>query len=463
MKLECLNRFDLGMRVGFVRSASVDLGGREGMLFLYSDGSSADPGEELFDYAGLKPVRIAVFTADGTRLWEKVLPRGVIAGPWFVPAVPFDLDGDGVDEIWYVNNTGAPFSILHRKLERLDGLTGETTGVWPWPDTTFNERMSLCYRYYIVAGYDRGEPVLVTCQGTYGDMYLQGWSHGMEKRWETVIRASDPGPRASHMTPVMDINGDGTDELFWGERLISLRDGREVFDYAPEYDGHSDVITPLMDYRTGELYIYTCREGGERPGQQRVYTFRGEGGVRWSALDKGHIHTGWGANVRIPTARDGGKIVMAMREHFVPDDTGFNHEVDGVFYYDAFTGEKADFSPEVRGDYLYPIDLDGDGLHEFYVAEGERRGEILSPDGKTIGGGLRIGAGCFRTGKMLGHAGEQIMGMGSGGSTVEIWGDAEAADGEIMKQRYALPYLPFMQKLMATGYNSAGSQASCGL
>ena len=460
MELKCLDRFDLGIGLGFVRSASMDLGGREGMFFLYSDGSSADPGEELFEYAGLRPVRLAVFEADGTRLWEKVLPHGVIAGPWFVPAVPFDLDGDGVDEVYYVNNTGAPFSFMHRKLERLDGLTGELTGVRPWPQNTFDERMSLSYRFYIVAGYAHGEPVLVTCQGTYGSMYLQGWSGDLVPRWETVIRASDPGPRASHMTPVMDINGDGVDELFWGERLISLDDGHEVFDYAPEYDGHSDVITPLMDYRTGEIYIYTCREGGERPGQQRVYTFRAGGGAAWSALETGHIHTGWGANVRLPDEQSDGKIVMAMRQHFVPDDTGFNHEVDGVFYYDAFTGEEADFRPEVRGDKLYPVDLNGDGLHEFLVGEGERTGDVLGPDGRMAG---HMGVRCFRVGKTLGHAGEQIMGIGADGRSVEIWGDADARDGEIMKIRYGLPYLPFMQKLMATGYNSAGSQAACGI
>ena len=460
MKPVCLNRYEFNERIGCVRSAAVNLDGEEGMLFLWSDGGSADPGEELFDYAGLRPVRLSVFTADGRRLWEKVLPHGVIAGPWFVPAVPFDLDGDGTDEIWFVNNTGAPFSFLHRKLERLDAATGETTGVWPWPGNTFEERMSLSYRFYIVAGYAHGEPVLVTCQGTYGNMYLQGWSRDVKPRWETVIRAEDPGPRASHMTPVMDINGDGVDELFWGERIISLDDGREVLDYAPEYNGHSDVITPLMDYASGRVYVYTCREGGEVPGQQRVYTFYGEGGVAWSAIEKGHMHTGWGANVRLRDDGGADKIVMAMREHFVPDDTGFNHEVDGVFYFDAFTGKEAAFSPEIRGDKLYPVDLDGDGLHEFFAGEGERAGELLDTDGKAVG---RIPVRCFRIGKMLGHPGEQIMGVGSDGHAVEIWGDAEARDGEIMRKRYALPYLPFMQKLMATGYNSAGSQASCGI
>ena len=458
MKLECLKRFDLGMPLGFVRSANVDLGGRQGMLFLYSDGCGADPGEELFQYKGLKPVRVAVFEMDGTRLWEKTLPDGVIAGPWFVPAVPFDMDGDGIDEIYYVNNTGAPFSFMHRKLERLDALTGETTGVWPWPQNTFNERLSLCYRFYIVAGYAHGEPVLVTCQGTYGNMYLQGWNNDMEKRWDIAIGADEPGPRASHMTPVMDINGDGVDELFWGERLISLDDGHEVLDYAPEYNGHSDVITPLMDYRTGDIYIYTCREGGEAPGHQRVYTFRAEGGVAWSAVDDiGHMHTGWGANIL-----DGyGKVCMAMRQHFVPDDSGFNHEVDGIFYWDAFTGKPVDFHPVERGDKIYPIDLNGDGYHEFIVGwEGEHSGDVLDRRGQVID---HLGGDIIRMGKMIGRDGEQVMRVGEDGRSVEIWGDAEARDGDIMKRRYSLPYLNFMQKLMATGYNSVGSEASCGL
>ena len=457
MRLVSFNRYDLGMPLGFVRSANADLGNRKGMLFLYSDGPATDPGEELFDYRGLKPVRLAVFTADGTRLWEKTLPWGVIAGPWFVPAVPFDMDGDGIDEIYYVNNTGAPFSFMHRKLERLDGLTGETTGVWHWPENTFNERLSLCYRFYIVAGYAHGEPVLVTCQGTYGNMYLQGWSGGMEKRWETVIAADDPGPRASHMTPVLDVNGDGVDELFWGERLISLDDGHEVLNYAPEYNGHSDVITPFLDYETGKKYIYACREGGETEGQKRVYTFRAEGGVAWSAVDHGHMHTGWGANI-LPGFR---KVAMAMREHFVPDDSGFNHEVDGVFYFDALTGEPMEFHPAVRGDKLYPVDLNGDGYHEFFVGEGEERsGDILDREGKPVD---HLPVGCIRIGKMTDHPGEQIMGVGKDRRSVEIWGDADAADGAIMKMRYLEPYLHFMQKLMATGYNSVGSQAACGM
>jgi two-component sensor histidine kinase len=46
-------------------------------------------------------------------------------------------------------------------------------------------------------------------------MGICAWSKGMEKRWELIIDETDKGPRGSHMCPVIDINGDGTDELLY--------------------------------------------------------------------------------------------------------------------------------------------------------------------------------------------------------------------------------------------------------
>lgn len=453
MKLERVRNYDLGMQVHFIRSANVKLGDKDGMLFVYSDGYGIDPGEELlqFKYNGI--VHIAVFTEDGKRLWDKQLPDGVMSGIWFVPAVPLDMDKDGVDEIYYVNNTGAPFSFMHRKLERINALTGEVTGVWPWPQNTFNERLSLCYRFYIVAGYAHGEPVLVTCQGTYGNMYLQGWSGNMEKRWDITIPASAPGPRASHMTPVLDINGDGVDELFWGERLLSMDDGSEVIDYAPDYNGHSDVILPFIDYKTGETFIFTCREDDDVPGVDRAFTFYAKGGVKWHGIDHGHIHTAWAANM------DGRKVIMCKRQKFVPDDTGFVHELDGIFYFDAYTGEPLNIELPCRGDLLYPIDIDGDGEHEFLADGGEYAGKLIDRHGNVL---AETGSP-FRMGRMLDMPGEQIMTVAPDGHTVTIWADTEAKDSEIMTKRLENGYLLYMQKLMATGYNSIGSQVSCAM
>ena len=57
------------------------------------------------------------------------------------------------------------------------------------------------------------KPVLVTAQGTYRDMYLQGYGEGMEKRWDIKIPYDDGGARSSHLCPVLDFNDDGVDEL----------------------------------------------------------------------------------------------------------------------------------------------------------------------------------------------------------------------------------------------------------
>ncbi|MBO5070868.1 MAG: hypothetical protein J6C37_10995 [Roseburia sp.] len=459
MELKCLASFDLGVVPHMLRSSNVTLKDREAILFLYSAGIAVDPGEELFQFKGIQPVHMALFELDGRKIWDKQLPDGVLPGPWFVPVVAFDMDEDGQDEIYFVNNTGAPFSFLHRKLERLDALTGETTCVWKWPDTTFHERMSLSYRFYIVAGYAHGKPVLVTAQGTYSNMYLQGWNNDMEKRWAIEIPASAPGPRASHVTPVIDINEDGVDELFWGERLLSLDDGHEVINYAPDFNGHSDGIIPYQDYETGKWYVFTCREDEGPKDQKRVYSFKSNGEVAWAQIDYGHMHDAWGANVL-----DGHKkIFMTMRNRFVPDDSGFNHVEDGIFYFDALTGEPVDFKLPCRGTDVIPLDLDGDGYHEFLVTAGAMAGSILNRFGEVIATLPTGELYNVRMGKILSVPGEQMMLIAKESTKVEIYGDTEACDGAIMQKRYATGYLTFMQKLMASGYNSFGSHVACGV
>ena len=40
---------------------------------------------------------------------------------WFCPVFPFDLDGDGADEIWFVDNVDSdhPLSLRGQRLARL--------------------------------------------------------------------------------------------------------------------------------------------------------------------------------------------------------------------------------------------------------------------------------------------------------------------------------------------------------
>ena len=116
MKLEELAAFDLGVEAGFLHSSTVQLKGRQGILFVYSAGPAVDPGEECFRIQGIQPVHVALFEMNGRRIWDKQLPDGVLPGIWFVPVLPFDMNRDGEDEIYVLNNTGAlKGAILDRK------------------------------------------------------------------------------------------------------------------------------------------------------------------------------------------------------------------------------------------------------------------------------------------------------------------------------------------------------------
>lgn len=474
MELKCIAEFDLGITLGQVRSVPVSLGDKgEAVLFCYSSHPGIDPWEEAFNFP-TDTLKFALFTRGGERLWTRDLGGSVIPGIWFTPFLSFDLDGDDVDEIWFVNNLNneAPFSLNGRVLERIDPLTGETTGRRPWPKGTAHESMSHVYRFFIAGGYVHGQPVLLTCQGTYGDMFLQCYNPGMEQRWSIKIAASDPGARSSHVCPVIDFNDDGIDEIFWGERLISLDDGHEVFCCDREkFRGHSDIIIPFRNADDGRMYIYSCREGHDVPGEDRVWLYDDKGEPVWHAVDKGHMHFGWIAN----SGENYRKIAMAMRLNRVVVENGLMREAEpDVFLFDAMIGEPAELPFCGDGDLasdLIPLDFDGDGYHEFFVKNDERstnpktenskRGRVIDRFGNDCG---YIGGKQVRSGKIFQDIpGDQIMQFYPKERVVRVWGCPDAVESDVYKARHASPFHERNQHMMGTGYNHINGVISCAM
>jgi hypothetical protein len=112
---------------------------------------------------------------------ETRLGTSVVPGHPFCNFFAFDLDGDGVDEIWFVNNLDEvhPFNLYEFCLERVDPFTGNTTGQWPWPHKDTNQPLSHLFRNHIFGGYVHEKPVLITAQGTYGPTFFQAWMPDM--------------------------------------------------------------------------------------------------------------------------------------------------------------------------------------------------------------------------------------------------------------------------------------------
>ena len=114
MNMQCIKEFSLGQELGQLRSVPVALGeGKpEAVLFVYSTQPNIDPGHELFNYPK-DTLKMSLYTLDGIPMWTRDLGWGVIPGVWYMPFMSFDLDQDGVDEIWFLNNLNPelPFSL----------------------------------------------------------------------------------------------------------------------------------------------------------------------------------------------------------------------------------------------------------------------------------------------------------------------------------------------------------------
>jgi hypothetical protein len=311
--------------------------------------------------------------------------------------------------------------------------------------------MSHRYRNFVLGGHVGDEPVLVTAQGTYGPMHLQGWEWdpdaGVEPRWTFDVAADDPGARGSHMTPVLDVDGDGTDELLWGERAVELDRGTELFCADRDrWDGHSDVVQPTRHAETGEWYVYTARESSPEQ-SPRVATFDATGRRVWSALEEGHVDMGWTARI----GEDGRHVALAVRiDAKRAGRSGFGRDGVEEFHYDAYTGEPRRQSFPLYGS--VPVDLDGDGRHELVYGGprgSEASGDVRDPDGTVVG---TVDGTVAMASKFLPRPGEQVLTYLPDGR-VTVHGDANATDGSVARERYETDYYGAARRLTAVGYN----------
>jgi hypothetical protein len=450
--IQVVQSFELESKVGKLRAVPVQIASdKTAILVSYSADKEIDPFIEMF-YPPTDNLKFALYSLEGELIWKKELAPGTINGIWFTPIYPFDMNNDGTDEIYYVHNTDSVHILSYNslRLKALDARSGRTIGQWPWKKPVHNERLSHTFRNFIMGGYVKGEPVLVTAQGTYGRMGLQAWNKNMELRWDLTIEKDDPGARGSHMSPVIDINHDKIDEILWGERCISLDDGDYLFIADKnEYRGHSDVIQPTLNRSTKEWSIFTCRESGSK-GQikPRVVMYDHNGKRMWSDLEKGHMDMGWTAHVKSNesstlafTISRGGKVAG-------PD--GFYRLDVQEYAYNAWNGQKINLPFKAYN--TIPVDLNGDGYHEFACALGEQADrKIYNASGETIGD-LGKKAYIAMASKFMKLPGEQILTYHPDG-TVKIWADKNANASDVARERYNNPYYKAAQSLTATGYN----------
>lgn len=235
------------------------------------------------------PTIFDCYKLDGTRLWRIDLGTNVRSGAHYIQFMVYDLDGDGCAEFIcktadgtidasnrLIGSMKADWRSLNGRimagpeyLTVFDGKTGNilsTVDFEPargnlkdWGDGYANRSD----RFLAAIAYlDGVHPSVVMCRGYYAKTMLVAYDwdgKNLKKRW--VFDSSVPGNEAyggqgNHNLRVADVDGDGCDEIIYGQMCVD-NDGTGLYSTGMY---HGDAIHLLSDVNDEKYYVWCCHE-----------------------------------------------------------------------------------------------------------------------------------------------------------------------------------------------------------
>ncbi|MFB6162038.1 MAG: RICIN domain-containing protein [Halococcoides sp.] len=279
------------------------------------------------------------YTLEGDHLWRINLGINIRAGAHYAQPILYDFDGDGIaelavrtadgtvdgagnvigdPEVDYRNGAGR---ILEgpEYLTVFDGKTGEelaTTDFEPARGNICN--WGDCYgnrgeRFLAGVAYLDGEtPSIIECRGYYARSALAAFDFDGEQitqRWyfDTADGWPDYAGQGNHNLSIADCDGDGRDEIVYGQCVIDHDgtglhttgwghgDALHVGDFAPDRDG-LEIFGPgetdnmgeaMRDAATGEPLWFSGESGDIGRGVAGNIDPSSQGAEAWSSADNG--------------------------------------------------------------------------------------------------------------------------------------------------------------------------------
>lgn len=264
-------------------------------IFIHMAGRGRDNSQ-----AGMTdPPIIQCYKMDGTFLWEINLGKNIREGAHYTQFMVYDLDGDGKAEIamktadgsidgkgkvigdstkdyrnqrGYIlsgpefltvfnGQTGAAISTVSYDPPRYSTLNPTENELKTMWGDGYGNRMD---RFIATIAYlDGKHPSLVMCRGYYTRTILAAWDlkgNQLVKRW--VFDSNEPGNKeyagqGNHNINVSDVDGDGKDEIIYGQMTID-DNGKGLYTTGI---GHGDALhTSDMDPERPGLEVFGIQE-----------------------------------------------------------------------------------------------------------------------------------------------------------------------------------------------------------
>lgn len=235
------------------------------------------------------PTLIDCYKLDGTRLWRIDLGENIRSGAHYTQFLVADFDGDGCAEMIcktadgtqdgvgkVIGDRRADFRNMKGRiiagpeyLTVFNGKTGEamaTVDYIPkrgelkdWGDSYANRSE----RYLAAMAYlDGKHPSAVMCRGYYTRSVLAAYDwNGKELKLRWVFDSNNPGcegyaGQGNHNLRVADVDGDGADEIIYGQMAID-HDGTGLYTTGMY---HGDAIHLISDINNEKYYVWGCHE-----------------------------------------------------------------------------------------------------------------------------------------------------------------------------------------------------------
>ncbi|MDE5814655.1 MAG: rhamnogalacturonan lyase, partial [Muribaculaceae bacterium] len=235
------------------------------------------------------PTYLDCYKLDGTKLWRINLGDNIRSGAHYIQFMVYDLDGDGCAEVvcktadGTIDGTGrligdhkADWRNMKGRviagpeyLTVFNGKTGEamsTVDYEPargqlkdWGDGYANRSE----RYLGAIAYLDGQhPSVVMCRGYYAKSALAAYDwDGKDLNLRWIFDSSVPGNEAyggqgNHNLRVADVDGDGCDEIIYGQMTVD-NDGTGLYSTGMY---HGDAIHLLSDINNEKYYVWGCHE-----------------------------------------------------------------------------------------------------------------------------------------------------------------------------------------------------------
>lgn len=235
------------------------------------------------------PTYLDCYKLDGTKLWRINLGENIRSGAHYTQFMVYDLDGDGCAEVVcktadgtidgtnkLIGDAKADWRNMKGRiiagpeyLTVFNGKTGEAMStvdyegargqLKDWGDGYANRSE----RYLAAIAYlDGVHPSVVMCRGYYAKSVLAAYDwDGKELKLRWIFDSSKPGNEAyggqgNHNLRVADVDGDGCDEIIYGQMAVD-NDGTGLYSTGLY---HGDAIHLLSDVNNDKYYVWGCHE-----------------------------------------------------------------------------------------------------------------------------------------------------------------------------------------------------------